>query len=1428
MNRILACLALALLLVGTVGCPSNTDDDDSVSNDDDSVADDDDSGGDDDDSGGDDDDSVADDDDSAGDDDDSAGDDDDSAGPVDGDGDGVTDDLDCDDADPNNYPGNTEVCDGQDNDCDSGTFADPDGEVDGDGDGSLSCDDCNDADGTNFPGNPEICDGQDNDCDLGNVFPGEMMDGDSDGSLACADCDDADPDNFPGNAEICDEADNDCDATNAFPGEDTDVDADGVVTCLDCDDADTNNFPGNTEVCDGADNDCDSTTFATGEDSDGDSDGVIACLDCDDADANNYPGNTEVCDGQDNDCIPVTWAADEDTDGDSDGSVTCLDCDDADGANAPGGTEICDGQDNDCDATTVFAGEDTDGDSDGSIACADCDDADGANTPGATELCDGQDNDCDATTVFAGEDTDGDSDGSIACADCDDADAANAPGGTEVCDGQDNDCDATTVFAGEDTDGDSDGAVACLDCDDADGANYPGNAELCDEQDNDCNGFADFPIGGATWSHVNSGTLNNSDFTKGNVFTATTAATVTEWGFDLAADGTSEVTLTIGEGTSTNGPFNIISTVALGAVPAGRQIHSTGAISVPLTVGNTYFFGATWLGGGDATNYYSSVGSDPAWGAFNEGAWNNSGAVPTGSWSPNNGINLSSGYAMEITAAEAGSDLELADGDVDTSAVCLDCDDADPNNFPGNPEVCDGADNDCDATTVFTGEDTDGDSDGSITCLDCDDADGDNYPGNSEVCDGADNDCDSTTVFTGEDTDADSDGSIACADCDDAEPAAYPGNPEICDAIDNDCDATTFASFEDIDGDSDGAPLCLDCDDEDGANAPGFDEVCDGQDNDCDGNAVDSFSFQANVGGTSTTGSAWHRGFLFLADQPTTLATVEGYIGGAAGQVVSWAVYEGTDPNATSSFTLMGSNTTTLADTNTEWKTSGDFNLVLTPGNYYIAGWWTDTAMTWATGNGITFPETAGAITLQAGTYSNNESAPQADASGVLVNSGGGYDSIGFTFLGEDVDADADLAFACADCDESDAANFPGNPEVCDGSDNDCDATTIFTGEDVNLDSDVDIACADCDDNDPAVNSAATETCDDVDNNCNGAVDLTVGFLDSAPGTQIGPNANTVTTDTITVPLGGEIEDLDLFLDLSHSWNSDIELTLTSPSGTVADLFTDVGGSGDDMDIELDDESSNTLPTSSTSLSGDYQPENDPLSIFDGEPAAGVWTLDVLDDAGGDQGTLNSWGLEFNAVDRGATAGCAALSCLDILNEDPSAADGTYWIDGYSTGTAAQHVCDMTNGGWTEVFHNDFDTVGPDAGWSAGAVLSCGDNVLQGDFINVSRLEITVDTSAIEHTEARIETEYWAIDSWDTENAWIDIDGSNLWAETYTHGNFAGGNVCSNGGWPEETTLIDQSISHTATSLFYSAGAQLSSPGSDESFGIDDVVVWIR
>ncbi|MEO1257192.1 MAG: MopE-related protein [Bacteroidota bacterium] len=435
------------------------------------------------------------------------------------DGDGVPSCAgDCDDNDANNFPGNIEICDGQDNDCDGQV----DEGFDTDGDGVTLCGgDCNDNDATVFPGAPELCDGIDNDCD--GVIPNDETDDDGDGFSECqGDCNDADASIFPGAPELCDGLDNDCDGT--IPSDEIDDDGDGLSECEgDCNDADATVFPGAPELCDGLDNDCDGTIPSN--EIDGDGDGQSECAgDCNDSDPTVFTGAPEICDGIDNDCDGVIPT--DETDDDGDGFSECQgDCNDADASIFPGAPELCDGLDNDCDGT--IPSDEIDDDGDGLSECeGDCNDADATVFPGAPELCDGLDNDCDGT--IPSNEIDGDGDGQSECAgDCNDSDPTVFTGAPEICDGLDNDCDGT--IPSNEIDGDGDGFSECQgDCDDSDVAVFPGATELCDGLDNNCDGQVDegltFDLDGDGFTSIGSceGTANDCDDNDPTVFPGAT------------------------------------------------------------------------------------------------------------------------------------------------------------------------------------------------------------------------------------------------------------------------------------------------------------------------------------------------------------------------------------------------------------------------------------------------------------------------------------------------------------------------------------------------------------------------------------------------------------------------------------------------------------------------------------------------------------------------------------------------------------------------------------------------------------------------------------------------------------------------------------------------------------------------------------------
>ena len=351
--------------------------------------------------------------------------------------DGVPALRDCNDEDPDVYPGAREHWyDGVDQDCDGHD----DRDADGDGypwepGGTLDCDDGR-ADVN--PGAAETWyDSVDQDCSGGSDY-----DADGDGTEAKPwgrDCDDADPDIAPTVHDTWyDGIDSDCDGADDY-----DRDQDGhrrEPEGDDCDDTDPTTHPGQTEVWyDGVDQDCD------GNDADQDGDGQDATElggpDCDDLDPRMRAVIQYVDADGDGAGDPATEAPVCPPDPDL--VLIGGDCDDSDPDVRPGATDTWyDGVDSDCAGDDDFD-QDLDGYSAFEHGGTDCDDTD----PTVTERPSWTDADGDG---FGEEDVPSaicGADGTVYTPwDCDDTDPSINPAATEIgFDGIDQDCDGSAA-----------------------------------------------------------------------------------------------------------------------------------------------------------------------------------------------------------------------------------------------------------------------------------------------------------------------------------------------------------------------------------------------------------------------------------------------------------------------------------------------------------------------------------------------------------------------------------------------------------------------------------------------------------------------------------------------------------------------------------------------------------------------------------------------------------------------------------------------------------------------------------------------------------------------------------------------------------------------------------------------------------------------
>jgi len=580
---------------------------------------------------------------------------------------------------------------------------------------------------------------------------------------------------------------------------------------------------------------------------DADGDGVPLRGDCDDSNPNIHPDNEELCNGIDDDCdtmvdegVMVVVYLDDDGDGFGAGEAveSCAsaagyvmndtDCDDSNAAIHPEANDECDGIDDDCNGVVddgaiggawfVDADSDGFGDPDNPAGCTsetglvgngdDCDDTNADVNPDADEQCgDGMDNDCNGitdtdsgslATLYEDEDGDGYGAGTAQefCVepsgwveddgDCDDLNFTVFPGASELCDGLDNDCDgliddsAPVWYSDGDGDGygDPDG-LTVQDC--TQPSSFVSNFSDCND--------SDFEISPGAIEVCNGIDDDCSGIIDDNLATAI-------WWSDADGDGFGDEFAPSDQCDPGAGYVQNIHDCddsAADVNPLGTELCANKGVDNDCD--------------GDAT--------EPA--------------VDPTRWYPDDdddgyGDEAATGISQCVAPANYVND--------DT-----DCDDTMPSVNPGEIEVCNFYDDDCDG---------DADSDAVDKTTHYVDSDMDGYGSATATVQA----CQESPGITTDNT-----------DCDDTLGIVYPGATEYCNGIDDNCNGLvdeppSFPAswYYDGDGDGYGTPFdtitsCSppfgyvlddrDCDDSRVGVNPSAQEVCNGRDDDCDGDVDD-------------------------------------------------------------------------------------------------------------------------------------------------------------------------------------------------------------------------------------------------------------------------------------------------------------------------------------------------------------------------------------------------------------------------------------------------------------------------------------------------------------------------------------------------------------------------------------------------------------
>jgi hypothetical protein len=136
------------------------------------------------------------------------------------------------------------------------------------------------------------------------------------------------------------------------------------------------------------------------------------------------------------------------------------------------------------------------------------------------------------------------------------------------------------------------------------------------------------------------------------------------------------------------------------------------------------------------------------------------------------------------------------------------------------------------------------------------------------------------------------------------------------------------------------------------------------------------------------------------------------------------------------------------------------------------------------------------------------------------------------------------------------------------------------------------------------------------------------GFAYHGPPLSIPDNDPAGVSAVIDLTAAGVITDVDVHVDVSHTYDADLSFYLIA-SGTTVTLTSGNGGSGAGyLGTIFDDMAPTQIGAGSAPFTGHFRPDS-PLAALKGKPIAGPWTLKVVDQFTLDVGRIVDFGLEF-------------------------------------------------------------------------------------------------------------------------------------------------------------------------------------------------------